>query len=137
MVREILMPSKPSTFLLFVYGTLKRGGCRHGPLACQRFRGETRTRPRYALYDLGAYPGLTASGDAGQSVHGEVYVVEDSLLSWLDTVEGAPGWFKRTLIDVEGYSVPVWAYFYQGDPAGKPRIDSGRWDNDRPLEDEP
>jgi gamma-glutamylcyclotransferase (GGCT)/AIG2-like uncharacterized protein YtfP len=128
------MPGKAPRFLLFVYGTLKRGGCRHGPLAGQRFRGETRTRPGYALYDLGSYPGLTPIGDAGQAVHGEIYEVEEILLSWLDTVEGSPDWFKRELIDVEGFSEPVWAYFYQGDPTGKSRIISGRWDNDRLVE---
>src|SRR2546421_721985 len=57
------MHGNASTFLLFVYGTLKRGGCRHGPLAGQRYRGETHTRPRYALYDLGDYPGLTATSE--------------------------------------------------------------------------
>jgi gamma-glutamylaminecyclotransferase len=125
------MRGNASTFLLFVYGTLKRGGCRHGPLASQRYRGETRTRSKYALYDLGDYPGLTADSEFGQAVHGEVYEVEATLSAWLDTVEGAPNWFKRDTIDVEGFSEPVWAYFYQGDPAGARRIDSGRWDNDR------
>ena len=84
------MPNAAHTFLLFVYGTLKRGGCRHGPLARERFRGETRTRPRYALCDLGGYPGLTIDETTGQAVHGEVYEVGESLVPWLDTVEGAP-----------------------------------------------
>jgi gamma-glutamylcyclotransferase (GGCT)/AIG2-like uncharacterized protein YtfP len=128
------MHGKASTFLLFVYGTLKRGGCRHGPLAGQRYRGETYTRPKYALYDLGNYPGLTIENEAGQRVHGEVYEVEETLSTWLDTVEGAPDWFKRDRIEVEGFSEPVWAYFYQGDQAGALRIDSGRWDNDRPVD---
>ncbi len=130
------MHAKPSTFLLFVYGTLKRGGCRHGPLAGQRYRGETRTRPGYALYNLGDYPGLTSDRENGQAVQGEVYEVEETLLSWLDTVEGSPDWFKREPIDIEGFSEPVWAYFYQGDPAGGQRIASGRWDNDRPAEND-
>ena len=77
------------TFLLFVYGTLKRGGCRHGPLADQRYRGEACTVPLYSLHDLGDYPGLTRS-EAGQEVQGEVYEVPESLLPWLDAVEGAP-----------------------------------------------
>jgi gamma-glutamylaminecyclotransferase len=130
------MQGKGPTFFLFVYGTLKRGGCRHGPLASQRFRGEARTPPRYALHDLGEYPGLTTDEETGQAVHGEVYEVEESLTPWLDTVEGAPSWFKRAPIDVEGYSDIVWAYFYQGDPAGRPRIASGKWNNDRAVGDE-
>jgi gamma-glutamylcyclotransferase (GGCT)/AIG2-like uncharacterized protein YtfP len=123
------MRGQVPTFLLFVYGTLKRGGCRHGPLAGQRFRGETCTRPGYILYDLGEYPGLTAGADSVVAVQGEVYEVEEALLPWLDTVEGAPGWFKREPIAVEGFTEPVWAYFYQGDPTGAIRLASGRWDN--------
>ena len=75
--------------------------------------------------------GLTQAGEEGQMVHGEVYEVEDALLPWLDTVEGSPGWFQREPIEVEGHSENVWAYFYQGDPADRPRVASGRWDNER------
>ena len=65
----------PGTFTLFVYGTLKRGGCRHAPLACQRFLGEARTAPLYRLYDLGSYPGLVPADEGGDVVHGELYEV--------------------------------------------------------------
>jgi gamma-glutamylcyclotransferase (GGCT)/AIG2-like uncharacterized protein YtfP len=120
--------SRPGAkFLLFVYGTLKRGGCRHGPLAGQTCRGEALTQPLYALYNLGDYPGL-AKSEPGQEVQGEVYEVDESLIPWLDTVEGAPDWFKRQPIEVRGYS-GVWAYFYQGDVSAHSPIPSGRWDN--------
>jgi gamma-glutamylaminecyclotransferase len=130
------MSRSGSTFLLFVYGTLKRGGCRHRPLAGQRYRGEACTQPLYALHDLADYPGLKKS-DTGQEVQGEVYEVEESLLPWLDTVEGAPDWFNRQPIEIRGYSEVVWAYFYQGDASDRPVIPSGRWDNDRREEELP
>src|SRR5947208_2308576 len=60
-------------FLLFVYGTLKRGGVRLAPLAGRPFLGAARTLPRYALHDLGAYPGLVDEGADGRSVEGELY----------------------------------------------------------------
>src|SRR5207248_3399857 len=85
--------SAGGTFRLFVYGTLKRGGCRHRLLAGQRFLGETRTRPRYALFDLGAYPGLVPEAE-GESVHGELYEVDAGLLAVLDEEEGAPELFR-------------------------------------------
>jgi gamma-glutamylcyclotransferase (GGCT)/AIG2-like uncharacterized protein YtfP len=113
---------------LFVYGTLRRGGVRHGPLARQRFLGEFRTRPMYALYDLGSYPGLVAA-DEGQVVSGELYEVERALLEYLDRVEGAPGWFALEPIDLEDHPGEVWAYFYQQSPAGRSRIASGTWNN--------
>jgi gamma-glutamylcyclotransferase (GGCT)/AIG2-like uncharacterized protein YtfP len=115
------------TFLLFVYGTLKRGGCRHGPLSGQRFLGEARTRPRYALYDLGDYPGLKESEEGGQVVRGELYEVESTLLDWLDREEGAPDLFELAPVELEGISGPVWTYYYQGDPGARPCIESGVW----------
>jgi gamma-glutamylcyclotransferase (GGCT)/AIG2-like uncharacterized protein YtfP len=117
------------TFRLFVYGTLKRGGIRHGPLAAQRYLGEARTTPRYALVDLGDFPGLVASPEGGMAVHGELYEVNCSLVDWLDATEGAPEWFALELIELAGQEGVVWAYFYQGDAAGKPRIASGKWEN--------
>lgn len=118
-----------NVFLLFVYGTLKRGGCRHGPLARQTYRGAARTRPRYALYHLGAYPGLKPCPEGGQVVHGELYEVERSLLSWLDRVEGAPDWFALAPIELDGIEGQTWAYYYQGDASGRPLVESGVWDN--------
>jgi len=116
-------------FLLFVYGTLKRGGLRHGPLARQVFRGEARTRPLYALYHVGAYPGLKPRPDGGQAVRGELYEVGRSLLPWLDREEGAPDLFALAPVEVEGVEGPAWAYYYQGDVTGRPLVESGVWDN--------
>jgi gamma-glutamylcyclotransferase (GGCT)/AIG2-like uncharacterized protein YtfP len=117
------------TFRLFVYGTLKHGGCRHGALASQRFVGAAHTKAIYALHDLGDYPGLVACGENGMVVHGELYEVDHSLKAWLDAAEGSPDWFKLEpveLADVEGV---VWAYFYQGEPGDRPRVASGTWQN--------
>jgi gamma-glutamylcyclotransferase (GGCT)/AIG2-like uncharacterized protein YtfP len=125
--------SAGSTFRLFVYGTLKRGGCRHGPLAAQRFLGEARTRPAYALLDLGAYPGLVPCPGGGQAVAGELYEVDDALRPWLDGQEGAPDLFRLEPVDLEGEAGPAQAYFYQLGPAGLPHCPSGRWDGRRPA----
>jgi gamma-glutamylcyclotransferase (GGCT)/AIG2-like uncharacterized protein YtfP len=125
------MHDNASTFLLFVYGTLKRGGCRHGPLAAQRFCGEARTAAQYALYDLGDYPGLVSDEQGGQAVEGELYEVSESLVPWLDAVEGAPTWFKRDPVVLQGAPALAWAYFYQGEQHDRPRVASGRWEHER------
>lgn len=122
------------TFRLFVYGTLKRGGCRHAALASQRYLGECHTAPRYLLYDLGSYPGLTPGRDGdGQVVHGELFEVAAALREWLDLVEGSPDWFRLDSVEIQGQPSPVWAYYYQMDPGTAPRIASGRWDNAAPC----
>lgn len=121
--------NQQGTFLLFVYGTLKRGGCRHAPLSSQRYLGEAKTTARYALHDLGEYPGLVHASQNGMVVHGELYEVNCSLVDWLDAIEGAPEWFQLDLIEVVGQTGVVWAYFFQGDIEGKPVVASGRWEN--------
>jgi gamma-glutamylcyclotransferase (GGCT)/AIG2-like uncharacterized protein YtfP len=117
------------TLLLFAYGTLKRGGIRHGALARSRACGEAQTRPLYALYDLGEYPGLKECPEGGQAVHGELYEVDRGLVAWLDRVEGAPEWFALGRVELAGRADEAWAYFFQGDASGHPRVASGRWEN--------
>lgn len=122
------MPTPEATFRLFVYGTLKRGGVRHHVLAHCRFLGSALTRPLYALHDLGAYPGLIPHGE-GQVVEGELYEVPLSLRENLDRVEGAPDWFNLAPIELQGEDGPALAYFFQQSPGTRPRLCSGRWDN--------
>jgi gamma-glutamylcyclotransferase (GGCT)/AIG2-like uncharacterized protein YtfP len=102
-------------FLLFVYGTLMRGGVRHRLVADQRFLGEARTQRRYALFDLGAHPGMVrrnAEGD-GRAVAGELYEVAVGRIPQLDAAEDAPTLFRMEPIAVEGHDGPVYAYLYQ------------------------
>jgi gamma-glutamylcyclotransferase (GGCT)/AIG2-like uncharacterized protein YtfP len=117
------------TFRLFVYGTLKRGGRRHRLLAGQRFLGEALTRPRYALLDLSAYPGLVPAGAEGQAVQGELYEVAIGLLARLDAEEGAPELFRLGPVEVQGWAGPAYAYFYQPPAEGLPRCPAGRWED--------
>ena len=119
------------TFLLFVYGTLMRGGSRHAALAAQRFVGEARTEPRYALLDLGEYPGLVSCAAGGRAVCGELYEVESGRLPELDALEGSPDWFRLGPVAVVGRAGRVYAYFYQPAPYGLPTYAAERWDNDR------
>jgi gamma-glutamylcyclotransferase (GGCT)/AIG2-like uncharacterized protein YtfP len=120
-----------NTILLFVYGTLKRGGVRNGVIAAQKYLGEARTVPRYALVDLGSYPGLVHAKD-GHHVHGELFEVDSALIDTLDAVEGAPALFAMEDIELEGHDRLARSYFYQQDATGRPRIASGRWQNAPP-----
>ena len=125
-------PGLGQSFLLFVYGTLMRSGSRHPALAGQRFLGEARTEPRYALLDLGEYPGLVRREPGGRAVCGELYEVEGRLLPDLDEMEGAPDLFRLGPVAVVGQAGPVYAYFYQPAPDGLPTYGAERWDNRRP-----
>lgn len=116
-------------FLLFVYGTLMRGGVRHHVLAKQRFLGEARTRSLYALFDLGAYPGLVHRTDEGRAVHGELYEVAADLIERLDRIEGAPSLFRREPVLIEDNPGEVFAYIYQQDTVGFGLCAKDRWRN--------
>jgi len=74
--------------LLFVYGTLKRGGTSNGFLASQRFVAEARTEPAYRLYQLEGYPGMVAASPGGCSIEGEIWEVDAACLERLDKWEG-------------------------------------------------
>lgn len=118
-----------ATFRLFVYGTLKRDGCRFHALAGQRYLGLARTVPQYALIDLGAYPGMVPDRKSGQVVEGELYEVEESVRPLLDVMEGAPTLFRLEEIYLEGHPEPVLAYLYQRSTRGLPRCADGVWRN--------
>jgi gamma-glutamylaminecyclotransferase len=86
--------------LLFVYGTLKRGLCRHHALAGARFIGEARTPPDFRLIHLGTYPGLVRD-TPGVSIRGELWEVDADCLARLDEVEGVDeGLYRREAISL-------------------------------------
>lgn len=78
----------PGHHLLFVYGTLKRGGSNHGWMEEQRYLGPARTQPGVTLYSLGQYPGLVSEPGDREGVEGEVWAVDAAALARLDEFEG-------------------------------------------------
>lgn len=106
------MGSESGRTLLFVYGTLKRGGKNASLIRDQRFLREAATRPNYRLYDLGPYPGLVRDGANGLSVVGELWEVSDCCLGELDDFETAGGEYARGPVEIVGDDGWVDAYFY-------------------------
>jgi gamma-glutamylcyclotransferase (GGCT)/AIG2-like uncharacterized protein YtfP len=77
---------------VFVYGSLLAGLRSHHVMAGARPLGEARTEPRFALLDLGAWPGAVAGEGA---LVGEVYAVNSRQLAALDRFEEVPDAFTR------------------------------------------
>ncbi len=114
-----------SETLIFVYGTLKRGGSNHQHLAGQTFLGEGRTGPGFRLFDLGAYPGMVARADGHRGVPGEVWAVDAACLARLDVLEGvAEGLYRRDRVTLfpPFADRPVETYFYARTVEGRPEI---------------
>ena len=113
--------------LVFVYGTLKRGGSNHTHLAGQAFVGEARTAPGFRLYQLDGYPGMVALAGDHAGVTGEVWSVNAACLAQLDLLEGvAEGLYRREpvplLAPFAGRSVE--AYLYARSVAGRKDLGS-------------
>lgn len=96
--------------LLFVYGTLRRGGVNALPARFPgaRFVGEARVGGR--LYDLGEYPGLLVE-EGGAPVVGEVYEVDDDALKELDAYEATAEYRRRPIeLPLGDRAQPCWVY---------------------------
>jgi gamma-glutamylcyclotransferase (GGCT)/AIG2-like uncharacterized protein YtfP len=107
--------------LVFVYGTLKRGGVNHAWIEAQQFVAEARTVPAYRMYDLGGYPGMVRSAD-GISIQGEIWNVDEAGLAQLDVLEDtAGGEYERVVVPLEGEQATqrVEGYIYLRRVAGK------------------
>lgn len=125
-----------STDHLFVYGTLRRSASHpmHTLVSPATFVGPGEFRGR--LYDLGSYPGVVASDDPADRVHGEVYHLHDpaATLARLDRYEGcgetdlSPTEYVRVVAEVrlsDGVPVHAHLYLYQRSVEGLPRVESG------------
>jgi gamma-glutamylcyclotransferase (GGCT)/AIG2-like uncharacterized protein YtfP len=118
---------------VFVYGTLLRDQVNHHLLAGAEYLGPHRTVPRFALCNLGTYPGLIQGG--GTAVSGEVYRVDGRTLALIDRLEEQPRLYRRRLLPTP-YGL-AWVYLWRvrgaaptADPGSirRPRrIPSGDW----------
>jgi gamma-glutamylaminecyclotransferase len=111
--------------VLFVYGTLLSGEANHPVLSGAEFRGPASTLPEFELVDLGAYPALVRGGR--DAVSGELYRVSPELLRIVDSFEGHPTLFRRSVIALRG-GAEAEAYLVDaGRVSTMPRIKTGDW----------
>ncbi len=110
---------------VFVYGSLLAGEPNHRVLASARFVAHARTRPTFALHDLGAFPGVVAGG--ATAVVGEIYEVDGPTLDRLDRLEGHPHLYRREVIELEGGVELAYIYVYVASLGRARAISSGDW----------
>ena len=114
-----------SETLIFVYGTLRRGGSNHRFLSRARFVREARSAPEYRMVDLGGFPAVVAGGR--DAIVGEVYAVDAGTLTLLDELEDAPDYFRRSSLRLDDGEEVVVYLLPPGQAAGFPHISSGDW----------
>lgn len=125
------MPIKQTGELIFIYGTLRRGGKAHAMMKTSEFRGIATIFGR--LYHISEYPGLILHEES--TVTGELYWADADLIQELDSYEGcfeSPPLYTReevTATDEYGTVHRVQTYVFQRlEPLHK-RIHSGNWMN--------
>lgn len=119
--------------LLFVYGTLKRGGKYHDYL------GEAALEAEYAvakgdLYDTGlGYPAMDINGKG--EVQGEIYDIPEALWPAIDYLEDYSGGaatdlFNKVKIEVkaDGKVLQTVVYVATMKEQLKEKVESGNWD---------
>ena len=129
------MFSRVSEHVVFVYGTLRRGGVREMERSFPGsvYLGAGRVRGR--LYDLGKYPGLVLDERAGEVV-GELYLVSGEMLAAIDKLEdyraedSFASLFVRKRADVVGEEGTRRCWVYVWNRQVGPRlatVDTGDW----------
>lgn len=118
--------------LLFVYGSLKRGGKLHHQLAGDaRFLGQARIHGELFHIKGEAWPGAFSTLSPSY-VHGELYKLAKPLemLKKLDRIEGChEGLFSRELVDAwkGNDKLKAWVYFCKVEEKKGSRIANGNF----------
>lgn len=118
----------------FVYGTLKRGWGNNRILqqsSTAQFIEEAVTEPKFNLYHLGGFPGVTENGET--AVHGEIWSVQDvETKRRLDMLEGyrkedpTGGLYNKKTIKINNKQVNI--YLINRYNNEKNIIKSGKWE---------
>jgi gamma-glutamylcyclotransferase (GGCT)/AIG2-like uncharacterized protein YtfP len=103
-------------YLVFVYGTLKKGFSNHRLLSGAEFLGPAQTVQKFAMYTTGTP--IVLKEEAVSPIFGELYRVDEKILAALDSLEGHPDWYRREEVEVlvdegerEKRLETAWLYF--------------------------
>lgn len=112
--------SAPKTYKVFVYGTLLKDFGNNYLLATSKCLGTYRTKKKYKMLDLGAFPMVfkgqkiekleflppsarVAGFSLFRPVKGEVYEINEETLKRLDQLESNGRLYNRELIEIEDF----------------------------------
>ncbi len=123
----------PSPPLVFVYGTLRRGGSNHFRMAGAEFVTAGTIAGR--MYRIDWYPGIVLD-DTGDEIHGEVYAVGPEQLAALDLFEGLSAGeiqgseyrrIRTTVVRQDSQTLSAWVWEWLGITDETQRLSDGDW----------
>ncbi len=86
---------------VFVYGTLKRGFSNHYFLEDAKFIAQVTTKDKFPMVNIiKAYPYIINDTRNGHNIEGELYKIDEIILTKLDMLEGYPEHYDRRSIIV-------------------------------------
>lgn len=118
-VMEEMLSINKNKYIVFVYGSLKRGFGNHTFLESSKFLGITETvYHNFRMHPLfGSFPAVTSTTDDAYAIMGELYEVDFQTLKRLDMLEGDGKLYTRRLVSVWGNAriVDAWMYLMPED----------------------
>lgn len=106
-----IVESKDKIYL-FVYGSLKRGKEYNYLLSSAKFISEAVTLEKYSMY-VDSIPYVYKNRNI-YNICGELYEIDEKILSEIDLFEDHPNFYFRELVEVKttkGIIVKSWIYF--------------------------
>lgn len=129
-----------TTYLVFVYGSLKRGFHNHRLLENSKFLGPAKTTAEYEMFPLagGAFPVIVPGNYA---INGELYEVDETTLKLLDRLESNGSMYQREVTDIPSHDQLAWVYVFMHPTRGSPsdsqyvKTEDGEqtWRDDLPI----
>ncbi len=97
---------------IFVYGTLMTGYNNNHLLSTGKLIAKAKTSEKYVMYTMGHgedYNGgkgvpFVNNSDHISQIYGELWEIDNSVISSIDELEGAPNWYSRQTIDIDDLS---------------------------------
>ena len=115
---------------VFVYGTLRKGYGNHHLLRDANFLGEAQVKA--TMYLMGYIPYVSLNNDTN-TVHGEVYKIDEDILRRLDQLEGYypsqpnTSFYNRSVIKtIDGHEAYIYHIEYKEEKE-QYKVSSGDW----------
>lgn len=111
-----------------VYGTLRKGFHNNYLMGKSRLIDGAISEFWGTMYSNGGFPILSLD-EPGSKIVAEIYEIEDErVFSDLDSLEGYPYWYNRTVkhFNIKGEVIEAWIY-HQENITGLTEVESGDW----------
>jgi len=116
-------------YVVFVYGSLRKGMGNHILLRNSEFIHNDIMMYPGIMVSMGAFPAVVKTNDDIRQIRGELYSVDEEIMTRLDQLEGYPSFYNREQRQTKS-DVLAWIYYIENNSYGSKRrdiVDNGDW----------